>query len=64
MGAIGRMAYLMGWILLVAAVLDRVFIHTHFGQSLVDRDVLPRNFLQLSAMSFLICIASRHTGRD
>ena len=59
-----RLTYRLGWFFLLAAFAFRALLLTASGVQLVRATtVLPHNFLQLSALFFLICLATEASGR-
>ena len=58
-----RISYMLGWILLVLALVARVLVYFDLGWRLVAIKVVPRNLLELSVVFFVVCIASEVYGR-
>ncbi|MGH9668642.1 MAG: hypothetical protein ACRD3A_00830 [Terriglobales bacterium] len=59
-----RLTYRLGWFFLLAAFAFRALLLTASGHQLVRATtVLPHNFLQLSALFFLICLATWAYGQ-
>jgi len=60
-----RTAYLLGWVFLALAVIERIAMTSRgFLDLAVQRNVLPRNFFELSLLFFVIAIASdRHSSK-
>ncbi len=60
-----NLAYIAGWVLLVASLIFRVVVPFSMGaQNFVSRTSLwPHNLFQLSMIAFVICIASYCKGR-
>jgi hypothetical protein len=56
----GRATYVLGWLSLIAAVVERIAIMASQGvaERALHHQVLPFNFLELSFLFFLISIAS------
>jgi hypothetical protein len=60
MESVARVTYILGWISLAAAIVYRALLLGSAGQAvfLMTRGLVPRSLLALSALLFLICIAS------
>ncbi len=63
MQAIVRVTYGLGWLFFILAVIGRVLLRTSVAERMIAMDVLPRNFIQLSFLFFLISVASYAYGR-
>lgn len=54
-----RITYLLGWLFFLVALGTRLALLSHdIAAMMVAANVLPRNFLQLSFLFFLACVAS------
>lgn len=54
-----RITYLLGWLFLLVAMGARVaLLSRDIAAVMVQANVLPRNFLALSFLFFLACVAS------
>jgi hypothetical protein len=54
-----KLTYRLGWLFLFAALVFRGLLLTASGQEMARATtVLPHNFLQLSGLFFLICLAT------
>ena len=54
-----RITYLLGWLCLLLAMGARVALLSHdIAAMMIEVNVLPRNFLELSFLFFLACVAS------
>ncbi len=58
MEGIARVTYGLGWVFLALAVIGRILLLTSVRERMIDMNVLPRNFIQLSFLFFVIAIAS------
>jgi hypothetical protein len=58
-----RISYMLGWILLVLALVARVLLYFGLAWQMVAIRVVPRNLLELSITFFVICVASEAYGR-
>lgn len=58
MDGLVRLTYWLGWLCLAAAVIGRILLLTSVAERMIDANVLPRNFVQLSFLFFLISIAT------
>lgn len=58
MDGLVRLAYWLGWVFLALAVIGRILLFTSLAERMIDANVLPRNFIQLSFLFFLISIAT------
>jgi hypothetical protein len=62
MEGIVRVTYGLGWVCLGLAVIGRILLFTSLSTHMVAVNVLPRNFIQLSFLFFVIAIASSVCG--
>ncbi len=53
-----RITYALGWLFFIFAIIGRVLLRTSMAERMIAFDVLPRNFIQLSFLFFIIAIAS------
>lgn len=53
-----RITYGVGWVCLGLAVIGRILLLTSASERMIAMNVLPRNFIQLSFLFFIIAIAS------
>ena len=54
-----RTTYILGWIFFILACVERIAIMSEsVGRMAVERNVLPRNFFELSLLFFVAAIAS------
>ena len=58
MEGIVRATYTLGWVCFGLAIVGRVLLLTSLGEHMVGMNVMPRNFIQLSFLFFVIAIAS------
>ncbi len=58
MERIVRATYGLGWLFLALAVIGRILLVTSLSERMIAMNVLPRNFIQLSFLFFIIAIAS------
>lgn len=58
MQGLARQTYWLGWVLLALAVIARIVSYTNASEHLISSGLLPRNFLQLSFLFFLISVAT------
>lgn len=59
-----RLTYRLGWLFLFAALIFRGLLLTASGVQMVRATtVLPHNLLQMSALFFLICLATEAYAR-
>ncbi len=58
MQGIVRVTYALGWLFFILAIIGRVLLRTSVAERMIAIDVLPRNFIQLSFLFFIISIAS------
>ncbi len=58
MEEIVRVTYGLGWVFLALAIIGRVLLQTSVSERMIAMSVLPRNFIQLSFLFFVIAIAS------
>ncbi len=63
MEGIVRVTYGLGWACLALAVIGRILLLTSVSERMIAMSVLPRNFIQLSFLFFVIAIASALVGR-
>ncbi len=63
MQGLARQTYWVGWLALALAVIARIITYTNAGEHLVYAGLLPRNFLQLSFLFFLISAATSLLNR-
>jgi len=64
MDGLVRVAYWLGWVFFVIAVLGRILLMTSFAERLIEANILPHNFLQLAFLFFLISIATTLYNRQ
>ena len=53
-----KLMYRLGWVFFVVALIARILLFTSLRERMIDVDVLPRNFLQLTFLFFVASIAS------
>ena len=54
-----RATYFLGWLFLIIGFVERgLMISNNMSRMAVERNVLPRNFIELSLLFFVISIAS------
>jgi hypothetical protein len=54
-----RATYFLGWLFLIIAVIERAMLSSaSVSRMALERNVLPRNFIELSLLFFVIAIAS------
>ncbi len=58
MEGMARVAYALGWVFFGLAVIGRILLMTSMSERMIAMNVLPRNFIQLSFLFFVIAIAS------
>jgi uncharacterized membrane protein YhaH (DUF805 family) len=58
MDGLVRLAYWLGWVFLALAVIGRILLLTSVSEHMIAANILPRNFIQLSFLFFLISIAT------
>ena len=58
MQGLARQTYWLGWVFLGLAVVARIVSYTNASEHLVYAGLLPRNFLQLAFLFFLISAAT------
>ena len=63
MQALARQTYWVGWVFLGLALVARILTYTSTGEHLVYAGLLPRNFLQLAFLFFVISVASSLLNR-
>ena len=63
MEGIVRATYGLGWVCFGLAIVGRVLLVTPIGDRMVAMNILPRNFIQLSFLFFVISIASSVCGK-
>lgn len=63
MEGIVRATYALGWVFFGLAVIGRVLLATSMSERMVAMNILPRNFIQLSFLFFVMAIASSLCGR-
>ncbi len=59
-----RLTYWLGWIFLALAIIARAATYTAMSERIVYAALLPRNFLQLSFLFFIACIATALVHRQ
>jgi hypothetical protein len=64
MAGIARLTYWLGWVSLVVALVSRVLLNTSVREHMVNMNVLPRNFVQLTLIFFVASIASYTASRS
>lgn len=64
MDGLVRLTYWLGWVFFVLAVIGRILLFTSVSEHMIDANVLPRNFIQLSFLFFLISIATTFCNRQ
>ncbi len=63
MEGIVRATYALGWVCLGLAIIGRILVLTSLSTHMIAVNVLPRNFIQLSFLFFVIAIASSVCGK-
>jgi len=63
MSGLTRITYWLGWLFLVLSVIARVATYTALSQQMVYLGLLPRNFLQLSFLFFIVATATAVVSR-
>ncbi len=58
-----RITYGLGWVFLALAVIGRILLATSVSERMIAMNILPRNFIQLSFLFFVIAIASALASR-
>jgi uncharacterized membrane protein YhaH (DUF805 family) len=64
MQGLARQTYWVGWVFLALAVIARAVTYAGFGERMADLGLLPRNFLQLAFLFFLISVATALNNRS
>ncbi|MBZ5647604.1 MAG: hypothetical protein LAN37_10310 [Acidobacteriia bacterium] len=64
MQGLNRLTYWLGWVFFALAVIGRILIYTPISERMIEVNVLPRNFLQLSFLFFLVSIATTLMNRE
>ncbi len=58
MDGLVRLTYWLGWVFLALAVIGRILLLTSVSEHMISANVLPRNFIQLAFLFFVISIAT------
>lgn len=53
-----KLTYRLGWVFLAVALVSRILLTTSLRERMIEINVLPRNFLQLTVVFFLASVAS------
>lgn len=53
-----KLTYWLGWVFFVVALISRILLTTGMRERMIEANVLPRNFMQLTIVFFLASVAT------